>query len=567
MPGTNTTSTQTSAPAITKAATYRGLFPEQLADRCSPDALESNSGPIAYLHALYQQALALEASSTSDQRLTLAQRRPDIGELLLNREGLEKSIPPLTLVINALTRQAQAHAGSSAHLPEVISQAQYPAGLPFHYPLAQIKAVLNYKKIPLFELLQTSKHTFPNFCYQHLRTEELRQVMRTATGFNPALQNLLLDNSATTTEGYLLAQFGVAGSNASALTQLRKVDFFCQKTGLKPEQVHDLLAISGVDDNARQGFTSVKRSSAYPSQDSTESDGHLYGAAFINNGKAPALSLEDTFAGAGLTLAIKGGTAAHFGRMNKVIHLQHALKLPFAEVDLLLMSALRAEGQTRNFRITQNTLRALGVYRYLNEVYAITAGQYAALIHEVSPFAVGEEVAFLDRVLDGPGAGQLAQIDDQLIIDDSEFDPAQPADSAAPSPIGRLCRALGTDESLTRIYVAQVTAALGLEKPVLSLTFMSSLYRLSRLPRLLRVPAHEGASLIAMLALSNTGFQNIVAGKGRISDDDTQPDILDALIALANTQRWLRRNRLSAPQVLAVLQPPDQLPQYLPELG
>ncbi|WP_296254971.1 MULTISPECIES: Tc toxin subunit A [unclassified Pseudomonas] len=92
------------------AATYATLFPEQLADRCAPDALEANSGPVAYLHALYQQVLALEATSESDERFTLAHRRPDIGELLLNQEGLEKQIPPLTLSINALTPDQQHHA-------------------------------------------------------------------------------------------------------------------------------------------------------------------------------------------------------------------------------------------------------------------------------------------------------------------------------------------------------------------------------------------------------------------------------------------------------------------------
>ena len=47
------------------AHTYAKLFPEQLANPCDPDAPESNTGPIAYLHALYQHALELEQTSTS----------------------------------------------------------------------------------------------------------------------------------------------------------------------------------------------------------------------------------------------------------------------------------------------------------------------------------------------------------------------------------------------------------------------------------------------------------------------------------------------------------------------
>jgi hypothetical protein len=554
-------STPVPAPAP-EAATYAKLFPEQLADRCAPDALESNSGPIAYLHALYQQALALESTSTSDNRFTLADRRPDISELLLDEAALQSKVAPLTLAINALTHCARSHVGASSNLIKVISQANYQTGLPYHYPLEQIQAVLKHKKIPLFELLQTSKNTFPNFCYGQLRTDELRQVMRTSTGFSPALQTLLLDSSATTAESFLSERFGVTAKGADALTQLRNVDFFCSKTGLKPQQVQDLLAISGVDDDAAQGISSVKNSSAFRAEGDAVAGGHLYGAAFINNGSTPALSLEDKRVGVGITLEIKGGTAAHFGRIHKVIHLQHVLKLPFEDVDLLLMSAMRAEGQTKNFKITENTLRALGVFRFLSEIHGLTAPQFAALIHEVSPYAAAGRVSFLDRVLGASAVEKRASVGGELIIDGREFDPAEQPDSQGSSTsalvIGQLTRALSLDERLTRSYLALATQALGLKKPTLTLALVSSLYRLSQLPRLLRISAEEGASLIGILTISNKDFLGIIAGKGFISDANDKPDILDVLVAVANTQRWLRRNHLSARAVLSVLTPPAQ---------
>lgn len=235
--------TNTKAPIVApEAATYAKLFPEQLADRCAPDAPESNSGPIAYLHALYQQVLALEATSTSDKRFTLADRRPDIGELLLDEAGLETKVAPLTLAINALTRQAKTHAGADKSLTEVISESTQRAGLPFHYPFEQIQAVLKHKKIPLFDLLQQAEYSYPNFCYGNLRTEELRQVMRTSTGFSPALQKLLLDDSTADEGDFLAKRFGVTGTNSTLVKQLSNVELFCQKTGLTPEEVQDMLA-------------------------------------------------------------------------------------------------------------------------------------------------------------------------------------------------------------------------------------------------------------------------------------------------------------------------------------
>ncbi|WP_296254973.1 MULTISPECIES: neuraminidase-like domain-containing protein [unclassified Pseudomonas] len=559
------------------AATYATLFPEQLADRCAPDALEANSGPVAYLHALYQQALALEATrpgrrapKESSERFTLAQRRPDIGELLLNQEGLEKQIPALTLAISALTRQAQAHAGQNTPLAEAVSKAQQRVGLPFHYPLAQIQAVLRHKELSLFDLLQQSEYSFPDFCHGNLRTDELRQIMRTATGFSPALQKLLQDDDLNDREDFLATRFSTTGSNASAASKLNSVEFFCQKTGVKPEDVLDLLAIAGVDDGASKGVTSVKTSTAYQVAGSKTADGKHYGAVFINNGESKSLSLRDTLSGPGIQLEITDATAAHYARIHKLIHLAHALELSFAETDLLLMSALRAEGQTKDFHITANTLRAIGVFRFFNEAYDVKVEQFAALIHEVSPYAVGDKVPLLDRVLDGPGSGQLAEIDDRLSIDDGTFDPAEKVDgdgkSAASSTMGRLCRALGLSEQVANDYLKQVTKALGQTKPKRSLALLSSLYRLSRLPRLLRLSANEGANLIALLTLGNDQVQGIVAGKGQISDDPDKADILDVLMALANAERWLRRNELTPSVVLALLSAPKASDQVLNQI-
>ncbi|MDH0747332.1 Tc toxin subunit A [Pseudomonas sp. GD03842] len=558
--------TNTSSDTTPQPATYASLFPEQLANRCSPDALESNNGPIAYLYALYQQALELEATSTSDKRFTLAQRRPDIAELVLNQESLNTKIAPLTLAINALTRQAKSHAGAEKPLPEVISEAVCRAGLPFHYPLEQILTVLKQKKIPLFDLLQQSEYSFPNFCDGNLRTEELRQVMRNATGFSPALQGLLLSDSNVDTDGLLTQCYGVPGDNAAVALKLSQVEFLCQRTGLKTEDVSDMLAIRGVDDNAESGVTSVKRSAAYMPADATVIDGSVFGAAYINNGNAPAVTLADTYAEAGIRLGIKGATAAHFVRIHQIIHLRHALNLSFSDTDLLVMSALRAEGQTKDFHLTANTVRAIGVFRYYNEKYAVTAEQFAALIHEVTPYAVGDQTPFLDRVLDGPSAGDLAKIDSPLNLDGSEFDLDEGTDSEGENSsllISRIGKALGSNEQQTRKYLTQALPGPDVRKLTLSLPLISSLYRLSRLPRLMGLSLSEGTNLIEILALDNGEVQKLMAGKAQVNDAPGKADILDVLIALANTKQWLDQNRLKPSAVLALLSPPQQTPEIL----
>ncbi|WP_342654272.1 neuraminidase-like domain-containing protein [Pseudomonas sp. F3-2] len=555
------------------SATYARLFPEQVADKCAPDALESNVGPLAYLHALHQQALSLEAIGDAALQIKLAERRPDIEEQVLNQSSLEDQLPALTLAIDAMERTANSHAGKDKVLAEEIAKAHYPAQLPFHLPLEQIKAVLKQKNTSLFDLLQRSEYSYPSFTSDNLRTEELREVMLKAAGLNPALQSLLLDDRAITTSDYLQTLYGVTGDTSKILDQLIDVDTLCRQTGLKPESILELLATSGVPDDGSEAITTVKRSSAFGSaQETAPLAGHIYGAVFINNATAPAVSLEDIFEGPGINLRLKGASAEHLRRIHKMIHLQHALQIPFAQVDLLVMAALRAEGQTQDFHFTQNTLRALGVFSYMRDEYKVTPEQFAALINGLTPYAVGEETPFLDRVLDGPGAGQLADVATWLTLDGREFEissTTQTSDSLSKSPMGIICRAFALEERVANIYLTQVVQALGLKKPNLSLPVFSSLYRLTRLPRLLRLSMDEGTSLIALLAQSNLRVWAQLAGKPEITRDEVyfaddgseevteagECDILDLLTGLINLEIWLRRQRIPAQALLSWLTP------------
>lgn len=543
----------------TTPAVYGKLFPEQVADKCSSDALEANNGPFAYLQALYQHALDLEKSGDTTQ-ITLGQRRPDIGERVLDEGSLEDQIPSLTLVVEAMTRQAKLHVGDKKNLAEEIANSRYPVQLPFHHPLEQIKAVLGAKKCSLFSLLQQTDHSFPNFAYGNLRTDELRNIMRKAAGFSPTLQALLLDETPCTDSNFLVQRYGVTGTAENAREQLSDVEFLARQTGLKPEDVLDLLATSGVADNGQEAFTTVKQSKACSPRGETNAvlAGHLFGAVFINNARAPALSLQDTLSGAGITLRIKGANADHFGRIHKIIHLQHALQVPYADVDLLVMAALRAEGQTKDFKITENTLRALGVFLHLRQEYRITAEQFAALIDEVTPYAAGEDESFLDRVLKGPGASGLANISVPLVLDARTFEVPQSVtiENEARNPvIAELCRVFTLQENVAHLYLSQITQTLGLEKPTLTLGVFSSLYRLSRLPRLMRLSMNDGTSLIAILNAVTPSVMAQLAGKPAIADDENLPDILDVLTALANLEGWLRKVRLNPTVLLGWLTP------------
>lgn len=549
---------EAAAEAIPQRPTYAGLFPEQVADKCQADALECAYGPTAYAYELYKQALAIETSGDARSIISLAKRRPDIGELVLDQSSFDSKCPTLKLVIEALSRQAQTHAGSTA-LPNALSTAVRHANLPYHYPFEQIRAVLQHKKLSHFDLLQQTEYTHPNFCYGNLRTDGLRAVMRNACGLSPALQALLLDDKAPTSRGYFKSRFGVEGTTALAVEALSDVDLFCRSTGLTPEDVLDLLALSSVPDDGTQGFTTVKRSTAFHPSDTADTGGHLYGAVFINQGQAPALNLEDTKSGPGIQLKFHNATAGHFQRIYKLIHLRAALGLSFAETDLLLTSAMRAQDANNLSMILPGTLRALGVFNLLRDRYGISVEQYAALLQEVSPYAVGTDTPFLDRILDGPGSGQLANVGERLIIDDCAFTLPADADDEAPGPtsplIGKLSLALGVPERLTQEYLKRIIKQQALTSPRLSLGLITSLYRLSRLPRLLKLSQADGTALFELLESSGASIYAQLAGTPFISDEAEQTDLLDVLVGISNTERWLHQNSLSAGLVHRLVTP------------
>ncbi|QXH47265.1 hypothetical protein KSS93_04885 [Pseudomonas xanthosomatis] len=536
------------------AHTYAKLFPEQLANPCSPDAPESNTGPIAYLHALYQKARTLEEASTATTRLTLAKRRPDIGELLLDPSTLEQPISALTLAIRALTHHAQEHAGATTYLPEVLASAGLHACLPFNYAHEQAKAVLSHKKIPLFELLQQTQYSYPSFCYEGLRSDELRQVMRNASGFSPALQALLLEEKPLRSSGNDWRKwYGMADIDAKkAIASLLDVETFGRRTGLSFEQILQMLAVAGVDDNADASYSLVHKSNAYRPTGEPKLKKFHYGAAYINARRSKPVTIKDALAGAGIKPQFDMLNHDALSRMYQMIHLQRALALPFNDVDLLLTSILRAEGQFDNWHLTPVTLRALGVFRYLNEAYGISAEQFAALVCEVNPYAIGEQVPMLDRVLDGPGAGQLDPLN-SLILDDREFDPTDGLDGQF-KVVPALAMALGVDEQATQAYLAQVKQAQGWETLSVSLALLSSLYRLSRLHRLFRRSAREASALVALLATTGTDVLAQLAGTPQISDI-RGGDVLDILVGLSNLDQWLRQQQILPSVLLGALTP------------
>nr|WP_278185517.1 neuraminidase-like domain-containing protein [Pseudomonas viridiflava] len=529
---------------------YASLFPQNITLTTSSNALNANDGPLAYLSDLYQHALAMEVMG-DDKAIPLRVRRPDLQQVELDNKSTHTPMRALTRVNEILEQHAKNYAGSLP-LPEAIAKANAHSALPFHRPFEQIKAVLEEKGVHPLDLLQKTSYYYPNFCYQNFRSTSLRSAMLSTSGIDPETTTLLLDQQATSKPDFFSITYGTNGDFTAALKALEDVTYMCQRTGLSELQLCEALAVKPVGAAAETGSeTTVTRSRLVQGSDGTPAASHLFGASFINNATEPAIALKKT--PDHLSTQLVHINADRLYRMYKIIRLQHELKLPYAEVDLLIMSALRAEGQASDFHFTRNTLRVIGVFRYLHASFNVTTEEFAALLGDLPVYTTGEPLPFLDRVMSGNVSDSGSEARARLVLDNGEFDPDSEAGGLTLAQIGQ---ALSIDEQTGRTLVSLIGRLAG--KTGKTLKLFSALYRFVHLPRVLRLSDAEGQALTEIMLTTDQSLMKQLAETPVLSETGEEPDILDVIMAMVNVTQWSRQHKVSLQRLAMLIRPtPD----------
>ena len=563
---------------------FADLFPGAIKGTCASDGPESNEGVFAYLVDLYTHALQLKTNQTDKDiaALSLADRRPDLADTVLNESGLHEPVPTLDLLIELLERKAREFTNSDQSLDHALAQATYPTTLPWHRPLQQTLAALKYKRIAFFDLLQQSDYEYPNFCHGRLRTEHLRTSMMLSNGLSPEVEALLLDKLAMANEDYFLKYFGMTvtlpdaeteqtekqrndARNAEALMRLSDPDTLARHLGLTRQQLFHLLACEVERSSSEKGANTYAQCSAHMPKPQVITPA-IYGAQYVNSGSAPPMtvcaeSTTNTRQAAGRP-RITDLTLERLDGIRKIAHLQQALGLPFAQLDWLLVAAMRAEGQSKNFVLTQNTLRALGVFGHLRREYRVTADQFAALLGYPCPYANRGDQSFLDELLKTRGAASPVT-QPLLLLDGEAFEPDDEAlnnsGQSGRSTLAGFSVALDLPEALTQALLNQLTQ-LGFTC-TRSLTTVAALYRLAWLPRLAGRTALQGSALLHMLAASDEKVMKQIAGNATILEGDDAVGILDVVVAFINLSHWLKRKEIDPLKLLPCLQEGIQLPE------
>ncbi|MBD2779108.1 Tc toxin subunit A [Xenorhabdus szentirmaii] len=276
------------------------------------------------------------------------------------------------------------------------------------------------------------------------------------------------------------------------------------------------------------------------------------GACYLNAGQPDAVGIDVQ-----RPRSLTATTNPRFDRLQRLIRLQRWLEIPHHDLDGLLTCAMRAEGEENlTLEINFNTLRALGLFRHLNQRYKLSAPAFATLLHTLSPFAVSGNPTFLDQVFNQPKL-----FDEPFFVDNRTFDFSATRGGDART-IKQLCAGLKITAATFQLLAEQVNAAFELPsgKLTCSLPVISALYRLVTVPRLFNLTPEQGMMLINALSASGKFSPHILAGEPQLSlltpdgSDTTEVDLLDIILLLEEMAAWLQQSKLKPEEFCLMLQ-------------
>lgn len=561
--------------ALVDGPTFDSQFNPSWSDNCPPGAIEATTSPAAYLTALYQWATqVIEPQAIADDNpIPLAERRPDLAALRLDNASLERVEPTVGIVNEILESAARKHLDDhnekQRSVDDALLGARYPFGLPFERYMSQINAVLQRKGYGLGDLIRELDPDFPYFCRGGLHSLRSDDALQMDIAIGPEQRALLLEaayfpRGARRTSARSIQTRTQPRTGLRASLHTLQSGFYRRHYGV--DSADDLLPLSafclrtGLDQDGLESLFSIERQApaASPSVPGlaapTPGD---FGSVYINAGVTPVIGISSVDG----EHALSNATDDHFDRIQRMVRLARWLDLPFGDADLLLDAALIAEhGEAgRGQAISENTLRALGLFRRLRRDFKVTAEDFAVLLNGVAVYARGSAKTQFDRVFNDP-----ALFSEPLLLDDSPFNIA-PASDAEYRKVHHLCSALGISHEtylyLAR-YIVQVLSQppLSSEPPVATLRWsravVSAFYRLTRLPAWLGLSSVEAVALLQLMG--DRGHQyvsRLVTPTLAVHQHSDLSDTLSVVQALADTVHWCRANDLTVSWLYQHLMP------------
>lgn len=567
---------QTGLRALVDGPTFDSQFSPNWNDNCPPGSIEATTSPAAYLTALFQwatQVIEPLANVEEGKPIFLAERRPDLAGLILDNHSLERVEPTVGIVNEILEGAARKHLDDhnlkERSVDDALLEARYPFGLPFERYMSQINRLLQDKGHGLGDLVRQLDPEFPYFCRGGLHSLRSDEALQLDTALGPEQRALLLEAayfprgarrvSARSVQTRtnprtalreplhaLQASFYRRHYGVAEVEEVLPLSAFCLRTGLNQDAVESLLSIQRYAPVASPNVPGLVAPS--PAQ---------FGSVYINAGLEPTIGVTSVEGGHSLSDWVHD----HFDRMQRMIRLSRWLELSFGETDQVLDAALQAEygSGVRDREISENTLRALGLFRRLRRDFKVSAEDFAALLQGVALYARGSDIPQFDRVFNDP-----ALFSEPLVLDGSAFS-IVPGNETEYRKVHHLCAALGLDYE-TYLYLARYIAQAwgdeamrnGEQSDTLywSHAVVSAFYRLARLPAWLGLSSIEALALLQLVG--ERGHQYVARlARTRLAvyQHSGLGDTLSVIQSLADAVQWCRGNELSVSWLYQHLMP------------
>lgn len=551
-----------------RSPTYTHLFKEDWHLLCSASSMAAIDSPIAYLKALYLFAQALEKNGKGKQnKITLDQRRPELKTLPLDERSFSAVIPQLSMINETLSRQIDAHLQQTRReyrgrsLDEVLGKQRFPFVLPFERAHRQCWLGLSGGKPPLGELsyrislkLPTSQRT--QNTYGVVR-HEAYEAQRLLSGLSPAQQVLLTEPFVqrpgdVQAEDFFTRHYGTQEALLGELSQ------WLQTTELTCDQTEALLAC-GKYVPVLSGNVS---SSALPPMPSLHK-----GAAYVNGPITTAAETQSP-----LSIAPQDKRGAHlqhtswdrYQRLHRMIRLQRWTQLPFDALDALLMAVVQREPDGDPARpANDNTLRALGVYRYLERRHGLSLQAFAAVLDEIPVWSAGTRLSLYDELFNAdPLPGQALRLDTLTLALKEEV----------PATLRhQLCAGLHLSDTPDSLHWLIKQARLHLPASCPTLTFYTALYRQARIAQLFGLSVLDSYHVAALLGGKDYTAQ-LVNPSLRRSGVNAPADLLDVLMQMDWLVTWLNDTGQTVDQLrrqllLDAQSAPPQVQAYITQLN
>lgn len=495
-----------------QAVTYQALFKENWAQFCKDGDIAAIDSPVAYLRALYLFARQLENSSQQPERILLEKRRPDLKALMLDHQSAYVSRPMLNIVNDTLSSHIQNHlkdTNNSKTVHEVLASEHYPLSLPYDLYHHQCLLGLGADKPALGELNYRVSLTLP-FSLENPKYGSMKkppaEAQKLLSGLSPEQQKILIENIDVDVE---VKAYGTKDSNPRL-----SVERFKERTGLTMEQIDQMLA---------QG--------KYRPKDSTKSPvphRRFYGCEYVNAASARNKTIVDTTS----PPTFKFFPVRCLDLLLRMVRLQRWTGIPVAELDTLIVNAMHSDGTT-SLLLNTNTVRVLGVYRYLNQRHGIAPEEFASLLHDMPTSACGDRAPLFDQVFNRTQLLPSPFLQNNGLDIDIEGSTSQPT-------LNYLSAGLGlpvTQDSLLLLAKQTKKHCSSLKH---DLPTVSSLYRQARIARMFGLSPEACVEMAQMLG--GDEFCKLLATGALRKPNASTADVLDVLMAMDWAVGWLRQN-------------------------